>query len=224
MQEADSVTSEPGDYDAEMGRFISRDPAQDGLNWYIYCYNNPLIYMDPNGLKVLPPKEYNEEFGEWYDAFLYTEIYNIDPDTAYAMDFDEDYKRETQKLEEALSVSSDYIPYSRLDSEAEVYVKFSVSGYAVIGASLSVSITNNGIFFSVGVGFGLGATAQVTSGVNLIEDYNSVSVQTVVGPGSMSGSLDPQTGNWSLDYSRGVSVGPGKVSVEHITTVPIIKF
>jgi len=37
-------------YDSEMGRFISRDPAQDGCNWFVYCANNPLTYVDPNGL------------------------------------------------------------------------------------------------------------------------------------------------------------------------------
>jgi hypothetical protein len=25
------------------------DPARDGLNWYIYCANNPLKYVDPSG-------------------------------------------------------------------------------------------------------------------------------------------------------------------------------
>ena len=40
-------------YDSEMGRFISRDPAQDGRNWFVYCANNPLIYIDPNGMKIL---------------------------------------------------------------------------------------------------------------------------------------------------------------------------
>ena len=30
-------------YDSDMGRFISRDPAQDGCNWFVYCANNPLL-------------------------------------------------------------------------------------------------------------------------------------------------------------------------------------
>ncbi len=38
-------------YDPSIGRFMSEDPAQDGLNWYVYCYNNPLKYIDKNGLK-----------------------------------------------------------------------------------------------------------------------------------------------------------------------------
>jgi RHS repeat-associated protein len=38
-------------YDPDNGRFISEDPAQDGLNWFIYAGNNPLTYRDPTGLK-----------------------------------------------------------------------------------------------------------------------------------------------------------------------------
>ena len=37
-------------YDASVGRYISIDPAQDGVNWYIYCNNNPLSFVDPTGL------------------------------------------------------------------------------------------------------------------------------------------------------------------------------
>ena len=39
-------------YDAELGRFVTEDPAQDGTNWYEYCLNNPLAYTDPLGLEV----------------------------------------------------------------------------------------------------------------------------------------------------------------------------
>ncbi len=37
-------------YDPVMGRFISVDPLEDGLNWYAYCNNNPVVYIDPTGL------------------------------------------------------------------------------------------------------------------------------------------------------------------------------
>ena len=36
-------------YDPSIGRFISEDPAKDGLNWYVYCGNNPVRYIDPSG-------------------------------------------------------------------------------------------------------------------------------------------------------------------------------
>jgi len=37
-------------YDATIGRFINVDPIQDGMNWYVYCGNNPLCFIDPTGL------------------------------------------------------------------------------------------------------------------------------------------------------------------------------
>ncbi len=31
---------------------MSEDPAQDGLNWYVYCGNNPVKFIDRNGLLI----------------------------------------------------------------------------------------------------------------------------------------------------------------------------
>jgi RHS repeat-associated protein len=39
-------------YDPEIGRFITEDPAKDGMNWFVYCRNNPLKYVDPDGCIV----------------------------------------------------------------------------------------------------------------------------------------------------------------------------
>jgi len=37
-------------YDPSIGRFLSRDPAQSGRNWYGYCGNDPINSADPSGL------------------------------------------------------------------------------------------------------------------------------------------------------------------------------
>jgi RHS repeat-associated protein len=37
-------------YDPAIGRFVSEDPAFDGYNWYAYCANNPVMYVDPSGM------------------------------------------------------------------------------------------------------------------------------------------------------------------------------
>ena len=46
-------------YDPSTGRFLTRDPAKDGRNWYVYCGNNPLNSVDDIGLgdRSLTPTE-----------------------------------------------------------------------------------------------------------------------------------------------------------------------
>ena len=49
-------------YDPSVGRFISEDPIRDGMNWYAYCGNSPVMFADPSGLIRGPG--YNSS-GEW---------------------------------------------------------------------------------------------------------------------------------------------------------------
>lgn len=35
--------------DPVLGKFVSEDPAGDGVNWFTYCYNNPVNLLDENG-------------------------------------------------------------------------------------------------------------------------------------------------------------------------------
>jgi RHS repeat-associated protein len=37
-------------YDASTGRFLSKDVAKDGRNWFAYCNSNPIAFADPDGL------------------------------------------------------------------------------------------------------------------------------------------------------------------------------
>ncbi len=39
-------------YDPNTGRFTSEDPIKDGTNWYAYCGNNPVMFVDPWGLAL----------------------------------------------------------------------------------------------------------------------------------------------------------------------------
>lgn len=53
-------------YDPEVGAFISEDPIQDGMNWYVYCSNNPVNFVDPLGLTLTiagTGDEVNQIFG-----------------------------------------------------------------------------------------------------------------------------------------------------------------
>jgi RHS repeat-associated protein len=41
-------------YSPQVGRFWTRDPAKQGVNWYPYVGNNPVNAGDPSGLTILP--------------------------------------------------------------------------------------------------------------------------------------------------------------------------
>jgi len=53
-------------YSPLTGRFLTADPAKDGLNWYSYVNNNPLVSIDPDGMALhhLCEDIYNEEVME----------------------------------------------------------------------------------------------------------------------------------------------------------------
>jgi len=45
-------------YEPATGRFISEDPARDGVNWYLYADGNPVNKVDVDGLSVLLEHEF----------------------------------------------------------------------------------------------------------------------------------------------------------------------
>jgi len=53
-------------YDPNLGRFITEDPARDGLNWYDYVGNDPINFIDLWGLEWVRTGEFGEMF-DFYD-------------------------------------------------------------------------------------------------------------------------------------------------------------
>jgi RHS repeat-associated protein len=59
-------------YNPYIGRFLQTDPIGygDGINWYAYCWNNPLNRLDPSGsLVIIPPMDY------WQKDNPYSRLY-----------------------------------------------------------------------------------------------------------------------------------------------------
>ncbi|MFH1505388.1 MAG: RHS repeat-associated core domain-containing protein [archaeon] len=60
-------------YDSDTGRFTQKDPVGSGRNNFAYAANNPLKYVDPNGLEEQKPMAimiYNTDSPEFMDEVL----------------------------------------------------------------------------------------------------------------------------------------------------------
>ena len=55
-------------YSPSTGRFITEDPVRDGLNWYVYAGNNPVMFIDPSG-NIREPGYVNGVWCEDPDAY-----------------------------------------------------------------------------------------------------------------------------------------------------------
>ena len=51
-------------YAPSIGRFTTEDPIKDGLNWYVYCGNDPVNHIDPTGTVYIPVRGVFETFGK----------------------------------------------------------------------------------------------------------------------------------------------------------------
>ena len=55
-------------YEPSARRFTTEDPARDDLNWYCYCSNNPIVFVDPWGTYYIQKKngKYTAKKSPWY--------------------------------------------------------------------------------------------------------------------------------------------------------------
>ena len=66
-------------YDPSVRRFTTPDPAEDGINWYAYCGNNPVDYIDPSGYaKTVVTKKMGEDYfwTKYYSGNDLLELFN----------------------------------------------------------------------------------------------------------------------------------------------------
>ena len=69
-------------YNPNIGRFMQTDPIgyADGINWYAYCGNNPVMFFDPMGLCSGDSGNYAKRMlGGFGNAYVDDVISNITP-------------------------------------------------------------------------------------------------------------------------------------------------
>lgn len=61
ITQSDSIYLRARYYTPNTGRFAQEDPIRDGNNWYVYCYNNPLVLTDYHGCVTCKKKKWPEK-------------------------------------------------------------------------------------------------------------------------------------------------------------------
>ena len=74
-------------YDPTVGRFTQSDPAMSGANWYVYCSNNPILFVDPSGLSNKPEEEDYPDATKYYQDLI---AYTFEEGAPKALDFERD--------------------------------------------------------------------------------------------------------------------------------------
>ena len=91
-------------YSPKIQRFISEDPIKDGINWYAYCGNNPVMFVDPLGLTGFVFDENGNVVSYFYDDYVEDVNDNSFNDSPF-IDYDEDarygYTRTFNTIDEA---------------------------------------------------------------------------------------------------------------------------
>ena len=92
-------------YDPYIGRFTQQDPAEDGSNWYIYTYNNPLKFIDPTGLRAVNEIErdaltftFGQEVGEFLASRINIEFVDSLPRSGRVPHYTLEGKRNTSEI------------------------------------------------------------------------------------------------------------------------------
>ncbi len=72
-------------YNPGTGRFTTEDPARDGMNWYAYCGNSPIMFVDPFGMfqrqvsleqkEIFKIQNNQEKMAQYYLNYLENQAY-----------------------------------------------------------------------------------------------------------------------------------------------------
>ena len=65
-------------YNPVVGRFTQEDTYRgDGLNLYVYCGNNPIYYIDPNGYASISPDELTRLLNSGSQSEIFTKLWSL---------------------------------------------------------------------------------------------------------------------------------------------------
>ena len=188
-------------YDTATGRFITEDPVQDGMNWYIYCNNNPLKYIDPSGLTYVIAWSYGKADLEPYtDSQGNVNWAKFTAENSFAR------SAATRKQELIdMGVPESEIDIQRIDDEADMKSTWEMwAGYDVIeGMDIYSHGYSGGISVAGGGGEFLSDTTKLKWGSMLRSlKVNGKTTTVVTSPYAVFHGCNTANGDFAQDFAN----------------------
>ena len=168
-------------YQPSTGRFLTEDPIRDGLNYYTYCKNNPLFFLDPFGLAAIPATPYLEKQGisvTWNGNYVVNGVTYAKATATFNGQLDRvftgpvDPKTNRMMVEE--TVISDYLKY--VDSQAGALGYHPVRDGIAAGVTVGTVIYGGGLVVRVA---GPAVSSAVGTAAAPIIDKASTVINTI---------------------------------------------
>ena len=178
-------------YDPSIGRFLSIDPIKDGMNWYVYCGNNPVKFVDPSGLAIkLSDNATEEQIKQYNEAIAYLKtsedgkalVEKLENcDEVIVIEFTENYSESDSYWSSELTADSTspslFVPTNG-DYNADVIIFWNANGGLVLSDGTSVQSP------TVQLAHEMGHTSQYVDGYmdeslqdNIITDYERFKIE-----------------------------------------------
>ena len=220
-------------YNPHIGRFMQTDPVgyDDGINWYLYCGNNPVSFVDPSGnakiiikwIEYVPDSPLEITFmtdeGYWIDTRCFGDVETL----SEFLDEEEEFIFSSENTFEVYHITEREGEGGEVDSGSVVSVYFTISETGSFGgtgfAASGIGIDSTGNFFwieSGGIGGGT-PTAAISASVGLV----NTDASGLEGVGNQSGgSVSGVGGDYVLGGGGNNTYMGGEVQLNLGTPVP----
>lgn len=188
-------------YDPATSRMLSEDPARQGTNWYIYCNNNPLKYIDPSGLTYVIAWSYGKA-----DLEPYTDSQGNVNWTKFTAENSFARAAATRKQELIdMGVPASEIDIQRIDDEADMKSTWEMwAGYDIIeGMNIYSHGYSGGISVAGGGGEFLSDTTKLKWGSMLRSlKVNGKTTAVVTSPYAVFHGCNTANGDFAQNFAN----------------------
>ena len=183
-------------YDPSIGRFTQEDPIQSGTNWYVYCENDPINFIDILGLlrEANPRRDQTENVEGTFVTKITAEKIKIEIGCAYKREEEKTMRVTGRNLITGLPYAIEVSSSEMLEALDECVEQIVVTAHVVLEKTppeLAADISDRGIIMTGGGSllYGLDKRIEERTGIKVIVANEPLSC-VAAGTGKALSSID----------------------------------